>query len=394
MSDAMTTSSSASSWISAPPAPRAEAVIDLDAISANVEAIRSFAGGRDLMAVVKADGYGHGIVEAGRAARAGGATWLGVAFLGEALRLRAAGDKRPILAWLAAPGEEYDDVIASGVEVAAYTPEQIQNIAAAAARVGRPAAVQLKMDSGLARGGAFGDDWERLVDEAVRHRDSRNLDVTGVFSHLACADEVDHPANAAQLETYETGLGLAIEAGLEPAHLHLANSAGTLAHHDTWFTMVRPGIAIYGLSPFADGNSPVPLQPAMTLQAEAALVKRVPAGQGVSYGHTYTTKQETTVVLVPLGYGDGVPRHASNVGPVCIGGDRFTVSGRVCMDQFVVDVGDVEVRAGDEVVLWGDPARGHPTAHEWAEAIGTISYEIVTRVGPRVPRRYFGEAGR
>jgi alanine racemase len=394
MADAMTTSSSPPSWIAAPPAPRAEAVVDLDAISANVEAIRHFAGGRDLMAVVKADGYGHGIIEAGRAARAGGATWLGVAFLGEALRLRAGGDTGPILAWLAAPGDRYDDVIAAGVEVAAYTPEQIQEIAAAAARVGRPAAVQLKLDSGLARGGAFGEDWEHLVDEAVRHQDSRNLDVTGVFSHLACADEVDHPANAAQLEAYEAGLGLAIEAGLEPAHLHLANSAGTLAHRDTWFTMVRPGIAIYGLSPFADDSSPIPLRPAMTLLAESALVKRVPAGQGVSYGHTYTTRQETTLVLVPLGYGDGVPRHASGVGPVAIRGERFTVSGRVCMDQFVVDVGDLGVRSGDEVVLWGDPALGHPSAHEWAEAVGTISYEVVTRVGPRVRRRYIGEAGR
>ena len=375
-------------------APRAEAVVDLDAISANVSALRRFAGGRDLMAVVKADGYGHGIIEAARAARAGGATWLGVAFLEEALRLRQSGDAGPILSWLTAPGERYDDAIATGVDVAAYTPEQLQEIAASAARVGRPAAVQLKIDTGLARGGAFGDDWEPLVDEAVRLRGTGQLDVTGVFSHFACSDEVGHPANQAQLDAYEAGLGLALERGLEPLHLHLANSAGVLAHADALFTMVRPGISVYGLSPFADGGSPVPLRPAMTLRAEVALVKRVPAGQGVSYGHTYSTSRETTLALVPLGYGDGVPRHASNVGPVAIGGTRFTISGRVCMDQFVVDVGDAAVEPGDEVVLFGDPTDDVPTAHDWAEAVGTISYEIVTRVGSRVPRRYVGEAAR
>ena len=373
-------------------APRAEAVVDLDAISANVAELRRFAGGRDLMAVVKADGYGHGIVEAARAARAGGATWLGVAFLDEALRLRQAGDTGPILAWLTVPGESYDDAVATGVDVAAYSPEQLQAIAETAARIGRPAAVQLKIDSGLARGGAFGDDWERLVDEAVRLRGAGRLEVTGIFSHFACSDEVQHPANQAQLVAYEAGLGLALERGLEPAHLHLANSAGMLAHEDALFTMVRPGISIYGLSPFADGRSPAPIRPAMTLRAAAALVKRVPAGQGVSYGHTYTTASETNLVLVPLGYGDGVPRHASNVGPVAIDGHRFTVSGRVCMDQFVVDVGDATVAPGDEVVLFGDPADGRPTAHDWAVAVGTISYEIVTRIGPRVPRRYVGEA--
>jgi alanine racemase len=393
MADAMTSATSHPSTATAT-APRAEAVVDLDAISANVSALRQYVGGRDLMAVVKADGYGHGIIESARAARAGGATWLGVAFLEEALRLRASGDTGSILSWLTAPGERYDDAVAAGVDVAAYSPEQVEAIASAAERTGRVAAVQLKIDSGLARGGAFGDDWEQLVDAAVAQRRRGRLDVTGVFSHFACADEVDHPANSVQLDTYEAGLGLAIEAGLEPAHLHLANSAGTLVHHDAWFTMVRPGIAVYGLSPFADGTSPVPLRPAMTLRSVAALVKRVPVGQGVSYGHTYTTSREATLVLVPLGYGDGVPRHASGVGPVVIGGERFTVSGRVCMDQFVVDVGDTAVQPGADVVLWGDPDRGHPTAHEWADAVGTISYEIVTRVGPRVPRRYVGETVR
>jgi alanine racemase len=346
------------------------------------------------MAVVKADGYGHGIVPAARAARAGGAGWLGVAFLDEALHLRRAGDSGPVLAWLTAPSERYDEAIAAGVEVAASSVGQLQAIAEAATRAGSPAAVQLKIDTGLARGGAYGDEWERLVDESVRLRGPGRLDVTGVFSHFACSDEVGHPANSMQLEAYEAGVGLALERGLEPAHLHLGNSAGMLAHPDSWFTMVRPGIAIYGLSPFDDASSPVPLRPAMTLRAEVALVKRVPAGQGVSYGHTYTTAEETTLALVPLGYGDGIPRHASGVGPVAVNGRRFTVAGRVCMDQFVVDVGAHEVRPGDEVVLFGDPGTGVPGAHEWADAVGTISYEIVARIGQRVPRRYVGETAR
>jgi alanine racemase len=374
--------------------PRAEAVVDLEAISANVEAIRRFVGGRDVMAVVKADGYGHGIVEAGRAARAGGANWLGVAFLEEALRLRAAGDTGPVLAWLAAPGERYDQAIATGVELAAYSVDQLSAIAATGQAVGRTPAVQLKVDTGLSRGGAYGEEWERLIDEAVDLRKAGRVDVTGVFSHLACADEIDHPANKAQLEAYEVAVGLAIERGLEPRHLHLANSAGALAHPGAWFTMVRPGIAIYGLSPFADGSSPVSLRPAMTLEAEVALTKRVSAGVGVSYGHTYTTTTETTLALIPLGYADGIPRHASNAGPLSYGGERFSISGLVCMDQFVVDVGDATVRAGDRVVLFGDPALGHPTAHEWARAAGTISYEIVSRLGVRVPRRYVGGPGR
>ena len=271
------------------------------------------------MAVVKADGYGHGILESALAARAGGASWLGVAFLSEALHLRSAGDTGPVLAWLTAPGERYDEAIAAQVTVSAYTPEQLDAVAAAAARVGRRADVHLKLDSGLGRGGAYGEGWGHVLDAAVKHQAAGHVAVTGIFSHLACADEVDHPANGEQLATFEVGLGLALERGLEPEHLHLANSAGILAHPDTWFTMVRPGIAVYGLSPFASGTSPVPLHPAMELRAEVALVKRVPAGQGVSYGHTYVTDRETTLGSGAARYGDGVPRHASNVGPVAIG---------------------------------------------------------------------------
>lgn len=372
--------------------PRAEAVIDLDAISLNVAALRDHVGGRDVMAVVKADGYGHGIVESARAAREGGASWLGVAFLDEALVLRAAGDTGPILSWLAVPGERYNEGVAAGVELSAYSKAQLLEIALAAEQCGRRAAVQLKLDSGLGRGGAHREAWEELTATAAEAESDGHLEVTGVWSHLARSDEPGHPSIAAQTAAFEAGVAAARSAGLEPQHLHLANSGGVLAAPTTWFTLVRPGIAIYGVTPFADGSSPVQLRAAMTLHATVALVKRVDAEQGVSYGHTYRTERETTLALVPLGYGDGVPRHASSRGPVLLNGRRHRVAGRVCMDQFVVDIGDCDVAAGDDVVLFGDAARGEPTALDWAAAADTIGYEIVTRIGSRVPRRCIGGA--
>lgn len=372
------------------PGPRAEAVIDLDAISANVSALREHVDGRHLMAVVKADGYGHGIVESARAARVGGADWLGVALLSEALQLRAAGDTGPILSWLAVPGEPYDEGIRAGVELTAYSVDELHDIAAAARQVGSSAAVQLKLDSGLGRGGAHPDDWAALVDAAVQLRDRGALDITGVWSHLACSDEPGHSSIAAQTKEFEAGLVHAVESRLEPRHVHLANSGAVLAAPSTWFTMVRPGIAVYGVSPFADGTSPVPLRPAMTLRGRLALVKDVHAGQGVSYGHTYTTGSDTRLALVPLGYGDGVPRHGSSRAEVLLNARRHRIAGQVCMDQFVLDIGDQHAAPGDDVVLFGDGRDGAPTAHDWAVACDTIGYEIVTRIGARVPRRYVG----
>jgi len=371
---------------------RAEAVIDLDAIRDNVARLREHAGDRDLMAVVKADGYGHGIAESARAARDGGADWLGVAFLDEALGLRAGGDTGSILSWLAVPGERYTDAISAAVEVTAYSLGELDEIVAAARQLGARAAVQLKLDSGLGRGGAQPDDWPALVEAAVAAQASGAVEVTGIWSHLACSDEPGHVSIAAQTAQFEAGVGEAVTAGLEPRHLHLANSGGALASPQTWFTMVRPGIAIYGVSPFADGGSPIPLTPAMTLRSRVALVKRVQADSGVSYGHTYVTSRETTLALIPVGYGDGIPRHASGRGPVLLSGRRYVVAGRVCMDQLVVDIGDAPAAAGDAVVLFGRPDEGEPTAHDWARAADTIGYEIVTRLGSRVPRTYVGGA--
>jgi alanine racemase len=223
------------------------------------------------------------------------------------------------------------------------------------------------------------------VAAAAKAQAAGEVTVVGAWSHFAYADAPGHPTIARQIAAFRDALEVAARAGIEPQLRHLANSAATLTLPEAHFDLVRPGIAVYGLSPVPETFG---LTPAMTLRAAAAGVKRVRAGEGVSYGHEYTTTHDTTLVLVPLGYADGVPRHASNVGPVWVNGRRFTIAGRVCMDQVVVDVGDLDVSPGDPVVLFGPGAAGEPTAQDWADAVGTIHYEIVTRVGPRVPRTY------
>jgi alanine racemase len=370
------------------------AEIDLDAIAANVEHLCRRAGPAEVMAVVKADGYGHGMVPAARAALRGGATWLGVAFVEEALGLRRAGIDVPILAWLATSQTDMDAAVAAGIDVSVSADWGLQSAASAAAAAGRSARVHLKADTGLGRGGATATEWPQLCRQAAKHVADGHMEVVGVWSHLAYADAPGNPTVAAQQERYRCALAVAGDAGLSPQLRHLANSAATLALPDTHYDLVRPGIAIYGLSPGPAVGSvkSLGLRPAMRLRADVALVKRVPAGQGVSYGHRYTTSVETTLALVPLGYGDGVPRNATNVGPVAIGGQRYTIAGTVCMDQFVIDVGDAEVRVGESAVLFGPGDDDEPTADDWAAAVGTINYEIVTRIGGRVPRVYAGTA--
>lgn len=378
----------------------ARATIDLDAISNNVRALRERVGGAELMAVVKADAYGHGLVPSARAALAGGACALGVAQPSEALALRAAGVDAPVLTWLVAPGTDLVPLVEAGVEVAASAPWVLQALADAAVATGRPAVAQLKVDTGLGRNGAFclpvstdpRTDWSDLVDLAARLESDGAVRTRGVFTHFAYADAPTHATVQGQQDVFADAVRLAEKAGLDLEVRHMSNSAATLTSSSATWDMVRPGLAVFGLSPVPDlgASSDYGLRPAMRVTARAALAKRVPAGQGISYGHTYLTPGATTVVDVPLGYADGVPRHASGAGPVQIHGRRFTVAGRVCMDQFLVDVGDLHVEAGDEVVLFGAGDDGEPTAQDWADAAGTISYEIVTRFGPRVPRVYVG----
>jgi alanine racemase len=369
---------------------RAEVVVDLDAIARNVATLKSRAGAA-MMTVVKADGYGHGLVEAARAARAGGADWLGVAVPEEALALRAAGDTGPLLAWLHVPGEDLTGLVEAGVDVGVYTTDALDGIAAAARLLGRRARVQLKVDTGLSRGGATVEQWPALVEAAADAEQSGAVEVTGVWSHFACADEPEHPSNDLQEKAFVQALKVVDAVGLEPEVRHLSNSAGTVLRPWSAYDLVRCGIASYGLSPAPDvvTAAELGLVPAMTARARLALVKRLPAGAMVSYGHTWTAERDTVVGLVPVGYGDGVPRHASSVAAAGVGGRRAPVAGRVCMDQLVVDLGpDSEAVAGDEVVLFGDGEDGAPTAQDWADAAGTISYEIVTRIGGRFVRRH------
>ena len=356
-----------------------EAVVNLGAISHNVETLRGIAGGVPAMVVVKAGGYGHGALPAARAALAGGAQWLGVADLDEALQLRAAGITAPVLAWLHEPGRDFADAVAASIDLGVSYREQLD---AAASAPGR-AEVQLKVDSGLGRNGATPSDWVSLVTAAAEHERAGRLHVRGVWSHLANAGEA---ADAAQVAAFDSAVEVARAAGLDPELVHLAATAGAVRVPAARFGMVRLGIGAYGLSP--DDDEVPGLRPAMELAATVASVKRVPAGHGVSYGFEHVTSHETTLALVPVGYADGIPRHASGRAPVSINGHRHTVAGRIAMDQFVVDVGDEPVAVGDRVVLFGDAGAGVPTATDWANAAGTINYEIVTRIGPRVPRRY------
>ena len=360
-----------------------EALIDTDAIADNVRHVRRLTSS-DVIAVVKADGYGHGAVRSALAALAGGANRLGVADIGEAIALRRAGIDAPILAWLHAPGASFTDAAEYGIELGVSSFDQLV-AAAAAATADQPVTVQLKVETGLGRNGVAPTDWAKVFAEAARLERIGKLSVIGIFSHLSNTSEAD---DRAALARFHEALALAAEHGLTPPLRHIAASHAALALSEARLGCVRLGIAMYGLSPFADRTSAdLGLRPAMTLRAAVAAVRRVPAGQGVSYGYTYRTEGETTLALVPLGYGDGVPRAASGGAAVRIGGATFPVAGRIAMDQFVVDVGDHPVAVGDEAVLFGDPTLGAPPVEAWADAAGTINYEIVTRIGPRVPRR-------
>ncbi|MCX4813175.1 alanine racemase [Streptomyces sp. NBC_01239] len=377
---------------------RARAEIDLGALRANVRALRALAPGAALMAVVKSDAYGHGALACARAAVEAGAAWLGTATPEEALDLRArAGlpDGTRIMCWLWTPGGPWREAVEADLDVSLSGMWALKEVTAAARAVGRPARVQLKADTGLGRNGCQpGADWTELVEAALRAEAEGLVRVTGLWSHLACADEPGHPSIDAQLALFREMVTYAETQGVRPEVRHIANSPATLTRPDAHFDLVRTGIAVYGISPSPEVGSPADfgLRPVMTLKASLALVKQVPGGHGVSYGHHYITPGTTTLGLVPVGYADGIPRHASGTGPVLVGGKWHTVAGRVAMDQFVVDLGGDEPEAGDEAILFGPGDLGEPTAEDWAQAAGTIAYEIVTRIGTRVPRVYVNEA--
>ncbi|MFB0833938.1 alanine racemase [Arthrobacter halodurans] len=372
------------------------AEIDLSAIRHNVRRVAELAAPAQVMAVVKADAYGHGALPVARAALEAGATWLGFAHVSEALAARDAGFTAPALAWLHTPDTAFSEAISRNIDLG-VSGWELDRVAAAAESAARPARVHLKIDTGLGRNGCTPENWEALLGAAAAYQEDGLLRVVGVFSHLSVADEPDRVETDQQLDAFRTAVALAENAGFDLEVRHTANTPAILSRPDTHFDMVRLGLGMYGLSPFRDQTSEdLSLRPAMRLVARVANAKTVPAGQGVSYGLTYRTGHPTLLALVPLGYGDGVPRSATS-GPVHIRGRLFRSCGRVAMDQFVVDMGpdeDIAGLVGAEVVLFGD---GGPSADEWAESAGTINYEIVTRVSPRVPRVYvegsWGETG-
>ncbi|GAA2864661.1 alanine racemase [Streptosporangium fragile] len=367
----------------------AEARVDLSAIRENLALLGGHVPGAEMMVAVKADAYGHGLVPTARACLEGGATRLGTAYVREALALREAGVTAPILAWIIPPGEPLEQAVERDVELSAGSPRLVDEIAGAAARAGVTARVHLKVEAGAGRGGATLDDWSAVIDRALARQAEGTVEITGLWSHFACADIPGHPSIALQLAAFDEALAVAEKAGAGGSHVirHIANSAATLTLPQARYDMVRPGIAVFGLSPVPELGD-FGLRPAMTLVARIALVKRVPKGSGVSYGHLYVTDRESTLGLVPLGYADGILRHATNRAEVLAAGRRRRIAGRVCMDQFVIDVGDDPLAEGDEVILFGDGSRGEPTLQEWADSLGTITHEIVTRIGSRVPRVY------
>lgn len=370
---------------------RAEIVVDVGALRHNVRRLGEFVsadGPVQMMTVVKADGYGHGLREVAAAAREAGAQWLGVATVEEALQVRAGGDTGRVLCWLTTPAEDLTEVVAADVDVTAYSEAELRQAVAAGTRAGVRPRVQIKVDTGLSRGGAPRAEWAALFAVAADLERQGSLQVTGIWSHLACADEPEHPANEAQETAFREALALADEAGMRPEVRHLANSAAAVLRPSVRFDLVRCGIASYGLDP-APGHTPdLGLVPAMTVRASLALVKEIEAGSGVSYGHRWMAEDRTVVAVVPVGYADGAPRSASNRAHVLVGTHQRPVLGTICMDQLVVDVTGSDATAGDDAVLFGPGTHGEPTAQDWAEAAGTISYEIVTRAGGRLARRH------
>ncbi|MCS5718228.1 alanine racemase [Herbiconiux sp. CPCC 205763] len=361
------------------------AVVDTEAIAANVSRVGALVAPAAVMAVVKADGYGHGAVPAARAALDGGATWLGVADVAEAIALREAGIRAPVLAWLHGHDPVFEQAVAHDVSIGVSTRLQLQR-AADAGTPTAPARVHLKVDTGLGRNGVERGEWESVFQAARDAVGNRRIRVDGLFSHLSNASDAD---DLAQLDSFEEATAIARSLGLDPTVRHLASTAGALRLPATRLDLVRLGIGLYGLSPF-DGvdSATLGLRPAMRVESRLIAVKRVVAGTGVSYGYTYRPDVDTWLGLVPLGYADGIPRHVSNRGSVWVGGAAHPIVGRVAMDQFVVDLGEHAAKVGDRVVLFGDPADGFPSADSWAEAAETINYEVVTRLGSRVKREY------
>ena len=365
------------------------AYISRRAFEHNLARARELAGDAEIMAVVKADAYGHGGSVIASWALDAGVNWLMAAQLAEALALREAlGERGHILALIFEPGADLEQAIAQNIDINVGTLWALDQVMQAARAVGQPARIHVEIDTGMARGGVREAQVAEFARELRAAADSGAVQVIGVWSHLACADDLESPVTNQQLEIFERVLKEIRANGIQPQFVHIAASAGLLWHPKAHYSMVRPGIMLYGLSPNPDVATAqeLGLEAVMRLEAPLISVRDVPAGTPVSYGHTAHTPKDMRLGTVPVGYADGIPRAASNSAQVLVGSERQVIMGRVCMDQFVVAA--LEASAGDRVVLFGGPETGAPSADEWAQKCETIGYEIVTRIGVRVPREY------
>ena len=368
----------------------AEAVVDLDAIAHNVRLLREHAGSAQVMAVVKADGYGHGAPQVGRAALSAGATELGVATVDEALALRADGITAPVLAWLHPPGTDFATALQADIEIAVSSLRQLSELLDAVKSTGRAAAVTVKVDTGLNRNGVDEADYPAILPALKRAVADDAIRLRGIMSHLVHGDQPHNPLNDIQAQRLRDMVAQAGEVGLRYEVVHLSNSPSVMTRPDLAFDMVRPGIAVYGQTPIPERGD-MGLRPAMTLKCPVALVRSVKAGEGVSYGHTWIAERDTTLALLPIGYADGVFRNLSGRIDVLINGRLRRNVGRICMDQFVVEVGpDGDVAEGDDAILFGPGTQGESTAQDWADLLGTINYEIVTSPHTRITKSYRG----
>lgn len=365
-----------------------ELIIDLDAIAANFHNMKNRAGGAKVMAVVKANAYGHGMVEVALKLEKEKVDFFGVADVDEALELREYGIETPILAWLHDPEDRFVEALDNAIDLSVANQEQLQRIADAARLTDLKARLHLKVDTGLSRNGSTMAEWPPLLLATKDLVDQGLVEVIGVFSHLSSTGPSE---DRAQIEKFDLAVQQVRDAGIDFELRHLTASDGSLSYPDAHYDMVRIGVALYGLSPFADHHSAeYGLRPAMTAVAKVTQVKRVEAGTGISYGYLARAERETTLALVPVGYFEGLPRNATGGHEVSINGKRYKIEARIAMDQFVVNVGDDEVSPGDEVVIFGDPASGVSSADDLARVCDTINYEIVTRMGGRFKRHYLG----
>ena len=369
---------------------RASAEINLSAITQNFKSIKSRTTA-DVLAVVKADAYGHGLIPVSKALEEAGADWFGTALLEEAINLRKAGILKPIISWLTPLGEDFKSAIDLDIDLGIPSIDLLDEVIKAASLTGKAARIHLEIDTGMSRGGVLSE-WDQLIKSVLVGVNLKQLKVIGIWSHFARADEPDELMNQEQLSLFEEKVNQAKAAGIDAQFIHIANSAALFTNKSSHKNIIRSGIALFGLSPdiktIGDSSS-LGLKPAMKLKAKLNLVKEVKAGSSVGYGGTAVLKSDTKLGVVALGYADGIPRNTNNLAGVFVDKKRAPIIGRVSMDQFVVDLGITSnAKTGDEVIVFGDGSGGEYTVDEWAKAANTINYEIITRIGPRVPRIY------